>query len=80
MIIRIDEEPYSGLKFFKGEVELNGSKRIFEICLDTNIIEKRKKINFLSNIAQFSEIEKTEILMTFNEMLGRKIEINTIEE
>lgn len=80
MIIRIADKPYSSLTIYKGELEIDGNKKAFEVCLDVNESEKRKKINLYADGSKFSEIEKTEILMTFNEMLGRKIEINTIEE
>jgi hypothetical protein len=80
MIIRIEETPYSSLTFYKGELEVNNEVRIFQVTKDENKIEKRKKLNFYAEGAKFTEIEKTEILMSFNEMLGQQINENIIEE
>ncbi len=69
MIIRIAEKAHSSLTFYKGELEVDGNKRVFQVCLDVNEDEKRKKINFYADGSKFSEIEKTEILMFFNEQI-----------
>ena len=65
---------------FKGELDIEGAKRVFQVCLDINIEEKRKKINFYADGSRFTEKEKTEILLAFNEMLGRNVDNNTVEE
>ena len=74
MIIRINRDPFASLTFYEGEIEVNRNIRVYQLTLDTNIRDKRKKINFYADGSKFTEIEKTEILMFFNEMiLNRKI-------
>jgi hypothetical protein len=80
MVIRINKDEFASLKFYEGEIEVNGELRKFEVTLDTNTKDKRKKINFYADGSKFTEIEKTEILMSFNEMLGQQINENIIEE
>ena len=82
MIIRIAEKPHASLTFYKGELEINGEKRVYQVCLDVNDDEKRKKINFYADGTKFTEIEKVEILTFFNEqLLGQSVnEDNIIQE
>lgn len=81
MLIEIDKNPFSSLTFYKGQLKTDSEIKLFQICLDINESEKRKKINFYADGAKFTEIEKTDILMVFNEqILSLKINDNTIEE
>jgi hypothetical protein len=81
MIIRIAEKPHANLSFWKGELEVNGNIRLYQITLDENKDEFRKKINFYTDGSKFTEVEKVEILTFFNEkLLNQNINENIIEE
>ncbi len=81
MKITIIDRPVSQLSFYKGDIEINGEVRAFQVCLDINSEEKRKKINFYADGSKFTEGEKTDILMQFNEqLLGVKINEDIISD
>ena len=80
MVIRINKDCYSQLRFFNGEIVIDDKVRKYQLCFDENFEEKRKKINFYADGSNYTEKEKEEILLAFNELINPAIVINSIIE
>ncbi len=70
-MINIAELPYSSTRFYKGiyTSEKNETKE-FEIVLEVNTEDKRKKVSFFPRGFKYSNEEREMILRQFNAGLG----------